>query len=77
MRILDPSKGGIGIKLNAPNIIFILAIIKSVIEPMVSAGDPYLVQLPNDSYATRDKSLSAHFEHTVLITEKGPEILTR
>ena len=47
------------------------------IEPMVSAGSPYLIQLKNDSYATRDKSLSAHFEHTVLITEKGPEILTR
>ena len=47
------------------------------IEPMVSAGSPYLIQLENDSYATRDKSLSAHFEHTVLITEKGPEILTK
>lgn len=47
------------------------------IEPMVSAGDPYTRQLPDDSYATRDGSLSAHFEHTVLITEKGMEILTR
>ena len=47
------------------------------LEPMVSAGDPYLLQLPDDSYATRDKSLTAHFEHTVLITAKGPEILTR
>lgn len=46
------------------------------LEPMVSAGDPYISQLSDDSYATRDKSLSAHFEHTVLITEKGPEILT-
>ncbi len=47
------------------------------LEPMVSAGDPYIVQLPDDSYATRDKSLAAHFEHTVLITEKEPEILTK
>ena len=47
------------------------------IEPMVSAGDPYITQMPDDSYATRDKSLSAHFEHTVLITVKGPEILTK
>lgn len=46
------------------------------LEPMVSMGDPYITQLSDDSYATRDKSLSAHFEHTVLITEKGPEILT-
>lgn len=47
------------------------------LEPMVSAGDPYITQLKDDSYATRDKSLSAHFEHTVLITEKGSEILTQ
>ncbi len=47
------------------------------LEPMVSAGDPYIVRLPNDSYATRDRSLSAHFEHTVLIIDKGPEVLTK
>ena len=47
------------------------------LEPMVSAGDPYLFQLPDDSYATRDKSLTAHFEHTVVITDKGPEVLTK
>lgn len=47
------------------------------LEPMVSAGDPYIIQLKDDSYATRDKSLSAHFEHTVLITDGNPEILTR
>ncbi|MDO8430157.1 MAG: type I methionyl aminopeptidase [bacterium] len=47
------------------------------LEPMVSAGDPYITQLEDESYATRDKSLAAHFEHTVLITEKEPEILTR
>lgn len=47
------------------------------IEPMVSAGDPYILHLPDDSYATRDKSLTAHFEHTVLITERGAEVLTK
>ena len=47
------------------------------LEPMVSAGDPYITQLDDDSYATRDKSLTAHFEHTVLITDKEPEILTK
>jgi methionyl aminopeptidase len=26
---------------------------------------------------TRDGKLSAHFEHTILVTETGPEILTR
>lgn len=46
------------------------------IEPMVTAGNGKLVQLPDDSYATADGSLSAHFEHTIAITEKGPVILT-
>jgi methionyl aminopeptidase len=47
------------------------------LEPMVSAGDPYIIQTDQESYATRDRSLSAHFEHTVLITERDPEILTQ
>lgn len=48
------------------------------IEPMASLGDER-VRGPledNWTYATRDGSLSAHFEHTVLITEDGAEILT-
>jgi methionyl aminopeptidase len=47
------------------------------IEPMVSAGQP-AVKLLNDGWTvvTQDGSLSAHFEHTVLVTEAGPEILT-
>lgn len=47
------------------------------LEPMVSAGSPYLVQLDDDSYATQDGSLTAHFEHTVAITKEGPKILTK
>jgi methionyl aminopeptidase len=47
------------------------------IEPMVNAGSPD-VKILNDGWTvvTRDGSLSAHFEHTVLITEAEPEILT-
>lgn len=47
------------------------------IEPMVVAGRPE-VKLLNDGWTvvSRDGSLSAHFEHTVLITESEPEILT-
>jgi methionyl aminopeptidase len=47
------------------------------IEPMVNAGSP-AVKILNDGWTvvTRDGSLSAHFEHTVLITEGEPEILT-
>ena len=47
------------------------------IEPMVNAGAPG-VKILNDGWTvvTQDGSLSAHFEHTVLITEGEPEILT-
>jgi methionyl aminopeptidase len=47
------------------------------IEPMVNAGSP-AVKVLNDGWTvvTQDGSLSAHFEHTVLITEAEPEILT-
>ncbi len=47
------------------------------IEPMVNAGKPGVVTLDDGWTAvTEDGSLSAHFEHTVAITEQGPEILT-
>src|SRR6476646_6867903 len=47
------------------------------IEPMVNAGLPN-VKILKDGWTvvTQDGSLSAHFEHTVLITESEPEILT-
>ena len=47
------------------------------IEPMVNAGQPH-VKILKDGWTvvTQDGSLSAHFEHTVLITEADPEILT-
>ena len=47
------------------------------IEPMVVAGSGKVKQLNDDSYATADGSLAAHFEHTVAVTEKGPRVLTR
>ncbi len=48
------------------------------IEPMVTAGS-FNVAIAGDGWTakTRDGSLSAHFEHTVVITKKGPLILTR
>ena len=47
------------------------------IEPMITMGD-YNLKKSSDGYgyATRDGSLSAHFEHTIAITNKGPRILT-
>lgn len=47
------------------------------IEPMVNAGGHRTKTLPDGwTIATADGSLSAHFEHTVLTTDEGPEILT-
>lgn len=47
------------------------------IEPMVNAGG-WEVEVLKDQWTvvTKDRSLSAHFEHTVAIGENGPEILT-
>jgi methionyl aminopeptidase len=48
------------------------------IEPMINVGS-YGVKVLSDGWTavTVDGSLSAHFEHTVAITDNGPEILTR
>ncbi|MBI1308939.1 MAG: type I methionyl aminopeptidase [Proteobacteria bacterium] len=48
------------------------------IEPMVNTGS-WRTRLEDDGWTVRtaDKSLSAQFEHTVLVTEDGVEILTR
>lgn len=47
------------------------------IEPMVNAGAPQVETLDDGWTAvTADGSLSVHFEHTVAVTENGPEILT-
>jgi methionyl aminopeptidase len=47
------------------------------LEPMVTMGK-YDLRKSDDGYgyATRDNSLTAHFEHTISITEKGAIILT-
>lgn len=48
------------------------------IEPMVNEGTWRVVQDSDGwTYRTKDGSLSAHFEHTVVVTEEGCEVLTR
>ncbi len=46
------------------------------IEPMLVLGNSPLKQLRDESWATADGSLAAHFEHTVAVTKNGPWILT-
>jgi methionyl aminopeptidase len=54
----------------APGMVF-------AIEPMINAGGPD-IRVEDDQWSIRtaDGSLSAHFEHTVAVTEDGPRILT-
>jgi len=47
------------------------------VEPMVNAGGAATVQLDDGwSVVTADGRLSAHFEHTIAVTEDGPEVFT-
>jgi methionyl aminopeptidase len=61
---------GRGVKLKAGMVL--------AIEPMVNAGT-FKIRMRPDGWTavTADGRLSAHFEHTVAITENGPEILSR
>lgn len=48
------------------------------VEPQVNIGSPEVVILEDQWTAvTRDRKWSAHFEHTVAVTDNGPDILTR
>ena len=50
------------------------------IEPMINMGKSYEVKVSSENgwtVTTEDGSLSAQFEHTVLVTSKGAEILTK
>jgi len=47
------------------------------VEPMINAGSRYVRTLEDDwTVVTTDGSLCAHFEHTIVITDEGYEILT-
>ena len=63
-------EAGLGLKLRPGMTI--------AIEPMVAVGD-WRVKVLDDGWTavTADGSLSAHYEHSIVITKNGPEILTR
>jgi methionyl aminopeptidase len=69
-QIPNYGKAGIGVKL-LPGMVL-------AIEPMVNEGSFEVCMLDDGwTVVTKDGSLSAHFEHTVAITENGYEILTK
>ena len=48
------------------------------IEPMINAGRRHVKLLPDQwTVVTKDHKLSAQWEHTLLVTEDGAEVLTR
>jgi len=68
-QVLHYGKPGTGMEL-VPGMTF-------TVEPMINAGKPDIRLLPDNwTVVTRDHSLSAQWEHTVLVTETGHEILT-
>lgn len=71
----EPSIPNFGIKGTGPRIKSGMAL---AIEAMVNMGT-YEVKVSRDGWTavTADGKPSAHFEHTVAITEKGPQILTK
>jgi methionyl aminopeptidase len=67
--VLNYGKRNSGIKLKKGMVL--------AIEPMLTAGNYQVEQIQeNGAFATKDKSLSAHFEHTISVEENGGEILT-
>jgi methionyl aminopeptidase len=68
-QVLHYGKAGTGVELK-PGMIF-------TIEPMINAGKAAISELPDGwTIVTKDRSLSAQWEHTILITETGHEVLT-
>jgi methionyl aminopeptidase len=69
-KIPNYGEKGTGVKLEAGTII--------AIEPMVTEGS-YVVKTTNDHWTvvTADGGLAGHYEHTIMITEKGCEIITQ
>jgi methionyl aminopeptidase len=68
-QVLHYGRRGVGLALQ-PGMTF-------TIEPMINAGKPEIRQLADGwTVVTKDHSLSAQWEHTVLVTEAGYEVLT-
>ena len=61
---------GTGLRLEAGMVL--------AVEPMLTAGDQRTKVLKDGwTVVTQDGSLAAHFEHTIAVTEQGPEVLTK
>ncbi|MDE1970383.1 MAG: type I methionyl aminopeptidase [Patescibacteria group bacterium] len=66
--VFNTGKPGTGMTLETGLVI--------AIEPIIAEHTERIVQRSDESFATADGSLAAHFEHSLAITEKGPLLLT-
>lgn len=70
LQVLHYGKKGTGVQL-VPGMTF-------TIEPMINAGKCYVKLMPDKwTVVTKDHSLSAQWEHTLLVTDSGYEVLTK
>jgi len=46
------------------------------LEPMLTSGRTEIIEMPDGSYKTMDGSFTAHFEHTIALTDEGVKVLT-
>jgi methionyl aminopeptidase len=68
-QVLHYGRPGAGLKLQA-GMMF-------TIEPMINAGKRDIKQMPDGwTIVTKDRSLSAQWEHTILVTDTGYEVMT-
>ena len=68
-QVLHYGRAGTGLELE-PGMTF-------TIEPMINAGKAAISELPDGwTIVTKDRSLSAQWEHTILVTESGVDVLT-
>ena len=68
-QVVHYGKPGTGLELE-PGMVF-------TIEPMINAGKAAISELPDGwTIVTKDRSLSAQFEHTIAVTETGHDVLT-
>lgn len=73
----DPNVFNYEIKENSRENVILQPGLVIAIEPMINLGDWRIKVAPNKfTIVTADKSLSAHFEHTVAVTADGYEVLT-
>jgi len=74
----DPQVPHFEVKDNSIDIVELKPGMVIAVEPMINSGDWAIKPMADGyTYATTDGSLSAQFEHTIAVTDKGHEVITK